>query len=194
MSHISLGVMAPNKNADKGAYVANYYEDGKARKSKTVALHIVEHDIAFQTVDLWAEDKAKEMDLEYHRTTPDKLAQRLADLINGRPVKSIKKNKPKTRSTSIIGHSLYFKSEIKKAFPTVTAKTIRRVIAEGLKLLDELEINLVKTQENSSKAKSDMARAMYNTFVDTGIDTSIYCNDTDIVNEFKQLQLERKLI
>jgi len=85
-----------------------------------------------------------------------------------------------------------FKMEMKRAFKEYGADKIREVLKEGTKLLGELQREKVKIEKNSGKAKAAVALAMYQTWVDTSVDTSIYCTDDEIVNEFNRLKSESK--
>lgn len=193
MSHVSLGVSVP-KPYPKGYFVANWYIEGKTKKSKTVSLSLHSAEIAYETVDLWAEDIAKEHNIPYHRTSFEELSERIADVKAGRKTKwsSPKTEKPKT-PTSNLGNIKFFKFEINRAFKEFGADKVRACLKEGSKRIGELERERIKVAKNSNKAKLAIAQAMYTTFIDTGVDTSVYCNDDDIINEFNKLRDELPL-
>lgn len=190
MSHISLGVVGISFSYPKGGFVGNYYEDGQARKSKTISLAVSEPEIAFETVDLWAEDKSKETGVPYTKTSFKELQKRLIDNSTGTLKRGSKVTSPSIKSN--LGNIKFFKMEMRRAFKEFGADKIREVLKEGTKLLGELQREKLRVQRNSGQAKTNIARAMYQTWVDTGVDTTIYCNDDEIINEFKKLQLENK--
>lgn len=186
MSHISLGVVGMSLSYPKGGFVGNYYEDGQARKSKTISLAVSEPEIAFETVDLWAEDKAKETGVPYTKTSFKELQKRLIDNSTGMLKRGSKVTSPPTKSN--LGNIKFFKMEMRRAFKDFGADKIREVLKEGTKLLGELQREKLKIERNSGKAKISIALAMYHTWVETSVDTSIYCTDEKIVGEFKRLQ------
>lgn len=191
MSHVSLGV-SKAKNSKSGSFVAIFYEEGKTKKSKTVSLDVMDAQIAYETVDLWAEDKAKEMNCPYQKSTFEQLSHRLATAVSGtlRKGHTIGPTKDKHTTKSNLGNIKFFKMEMRRAFKDFTADKIREVIKEGSKLLNELQREKLKVERNSGKAKADIAKAMYLTFVDTGVDATQWCTDSEIINEFNRLRIE----
>jgi len=191
MNHVSLGVS--KNNTGEGSFVANLYVASKQKKTKTVSVGAHGADIAFQTVDLWAEDIAKEFDAEYRRTTLKALTARLHS-DNPKEFATKKPMDRKGKALDMLNNKTQFRVQIKKSYITYSATRIREVIKDGLAYLNSMEKEQQRIEKNLGKAKSDIARSMYTTFVDTGVDTSVYCNDETIVKEFKELQLGRKLI
>lgn len=183
MSHIALGVMRVSKTYPKGGLVGNLYVDSKTRKSKTISLTIMNAELAYETVDLWAEDVAKETGYEYKKVTLKELLIRM-DSAWTKPSPTNQDNTAKSN----LGNIKFFKMEMRRAFKFYNIDKIREVLKEGTKLLGELQREKLKIERNSGKAKLAVAQAMYHTWVETSVDTSIYCTDENIVAEFKRLQ------
>lgn len=183
MSHISLGVSRASKNYPKGAFTAHHYISGSSKRSKTVSLHVTSKQDAYEIVDLWAEDKSKEFDIQYTPIPFKEMCERLEGSNNNDRTSLATK-----KVSSNLGNIKFFKLEIIRAFKEFGADKLRSSLKEAGKLVNDLERERIKVAKNSNKAKSDVAKAMYLTYVDTGVDTSVYCNDETIVNEFNILK------
>lgn len=186
MSHVTLGT-SKQKTSKLGSFVAVWFQNGKSNRTKTVGIEANGHEIAYETVDLWAEDLAKKEGIKYNKKTFEELKDKLQRSVDGLPkiidTSSIKSN---------LSNIKLFKMEMRRAFKKYGADKIREVLKEGTKLLGELQREKVKIEKNSGKAKAAVALAMYQTWVDTSVDTSIYCTDDEIVNEFNRLKSESK--
>jgi hypothetical protein len=183
---ITLRVVHKSTKQPKGCFEAAYYNpEGKCR-SKQCGLHITEPEIAYETVDLWAQDRAKEFGLKY---IPVSQAHLLSCIETGANRKPYTQAKAVDRK-SILGNKKYYKDEIRKQFNTLGFERMKEVFKEGTALLNELERERNKIAQNTGKAKTNMAEAMYNTYKETGVDTSLYCNDEEILIAFNSLKEE----
>lgn len=188
MSHVSLGVSFPKSGGKQGSLVANYYLEGGGSKSKTVSIDLHGIDIAYETVDLWAEDTAKEHGVEYRKISLEHITKKLEDFKTG-VLKHGQRDSVKTEpNQTLFNNKSLYKKEITKAFNHLGATRIREVIQDGLAYLNEIEKEKEKLEKNTNKAKLAVAKGMYNTFVDTGVDTSKFCNNDEIINEFNRLR------
>ncbi len=181
---ITLRVVNKSPKQPMGCFEAHYYNDEGKNRTKQCGLHITEADIAYEIVDLWAQDRAKEFGLKYIQVSK-------ADLLKA--IESGTNRKPSTLSKtvdrkSILGNKKYYKDEIKKQFSTLGYERMKEVIREGTAFLNELERERNKIAQNTGKAKTNVAQAMYQTYVDTGVDTSVYCNDEEILIIFNALK------
>lgn len=191
IDRVTLRVVHIGDKYPKGAFEAIIRRQGHGNRSKQATLTINSEVDAYEIVDLWAEDMAKELGIPYHHITYEDLSKMLAAgsrKLNGytNALKIVGKEKVS------LGHLGYFRKDVKKAFALEGFAKVKEVIEDGLKVLNELETNRARVEKNSSKAKVDVARAMYNTFVDTGVDTSIYCNDDYIVAQYNRFKEESK--
>lgn len=183
-NYVTLGT-SKQKTSKLGSFVAVWFRGGKAQKTKTVSIEGIGHELAYETIDLWAEDTAKENDLEYRKKTLKELKERLQRSIDGKPqLATIKIPEAKSNLNNI----KFFKMEIRRAFKSFNVEKITVVLNEGLALLDELETERVRVAANSGKAKTNIAKAMYLTWVDTGVDATVWCTDEEIINEFNRLK------
>ncbi len=181
---ITLRVVHKSVKQPKGCFEAAYYNpEGKCR-SKQCGLHITDPDIAYDTVELWAQDRAKEFGLKY---IPVKKAHLLSCIETGPTRKPYTLAKVVDRK-SLLSNKKYYKDEIRKQFVSLGFERLKDLFKEGTALLNELERERNKIAQNTGKAKASMAKAMYQSFVDTGVDTSIYCNDEEILIIYNALK------
>ena len=184
---VTLRIVHIGGKYPKGAFEGVFYSaDGKT-KTKQCALHAHEVDIAYQTVDLWCEDIAKEFDIPYDKETQANLIK----MIEG----GTREAKPTDGITtgvnrSILSSQKYLKAEINRAFDAMGYERIKEVLKIGNLHLDSLERDRHNRIRNLGKAKTNMAKSMYQSYLDTGVDMSEFCNDDEIVKEFNSYRLE----
>jgi len=185
---VTLKVVHKSSRYPKGAFEA-FYNDGSGAKSKQCALHVHDPDIAYQTVDLWAEDVAKALGYEYVKTSQDVL-QKYIDNNEARPYGSSSGGKKITGNKSILANVMYFKAELNRVFKERGFEKLTELLETGTAHINTLEADRKLKTKNLDTAKKNMAVSMYQTYLDTGVDMSEFCNDEEIVAEFNAYRLE----
>lgn len=196
-SVITLKVVHINSRYPKGAFEA-HYNNGTGSKSKQCALHVHDAEIAYQMVDLWAEDAAKETGYKYVKTSQAKL-QKMIDTGSARPYGASSGNEKRPTdgistgtNRSLLSSQKYLKAEIKRVFSTIGYERLKELFKIGNKEIEMYERERNNRVRNLDKAKENMAKSMYQTYLDTGVDMSEFCSDDEIVKEFNKLQLQAK--
>ena len=183
---VMLKVVYTNSRYPKGAFEAYAFLDGQS-KTKQCALHVHDPEIAYQTVDLWAEDLAKLHKLTYKKKTKSEL---LTMIKNGgsRSPKTETDGISTGNNRSILSNKKYFKAEIGRVFEAIGYERLTEMFKVGTDHLNEINDEHQSRVENLSKAKEAMAQTMYQSYLDTSIDMSEFCSDEEIVNRFKALK------
>lgn len=188
---VTLKVVHKSSRYPKGAFEA-FYNNGSGAKSKQCALHVHDADIAYQTVDLWAEDVSKSLGYEYVKTSQAVL-QKYIDENVARPYGSsngVTGKKVTTPNKSILSNVLYFKAELNRVFQERGFEKLKEMLKVGTAHLETLEADRKASTENLDTAKKNMAISMYQTYLDTGVNMSEFCNDAEIIAEFNAYRLE----
>lgn len=190
VSLVILGVVNIDDKHLEGSFKAMYYDENGKSKTKESSIQAHGKDIAYEMVDLWAEDISKEFDVPYHKKTKRELISKITT------VRGYKRRvKPSDgistgENRSLLSNKLYLKTEINRVFDVIGYDKLKDILKLGNEHLDTLEVDRSDRIKNLGKAKENMAQSMYLTFIETKVDTSSYCNDGDIVKRFNELKAE----
>lgn len=188
---VKLKVVYISDRYVKGALEATCTVNGKT-KSKQCSLVVHSPEIAFGIVDLWATDMAKELGIEYIKSSLAELMQRIqfgSNRENDSQKSTRKSNGISTGlNRSLLSNRKYLKTEIDRTFKVLGYDRLKGIFQTGIEYINQLEHDRAEGIKNADKAKESMAQAMYLTYVDTKVDMSAFCNDTEIVTRFKELQ------
>jgi hypothetical protein len=181
VNYVFLRPVYKSKKYPEGAYEALYTTKEGTNQSKQRALHAHDDKIAFETVDLWAEDIAKEHGGTYEKTTKAELDFLLK---NG----SARTYKAARVSPTILNNKSQFRAEMKTAFTHVTPKRLKEVINDGLFLLDQLVNDKEKQEEARLSSKQALADSLFRIYQDSGVEMIDTVNDDEVKTLYNKLK------
>lgn len=186
-SYINLGYGAISDNYKKGRLTASLLVNGKYQSGKSVSLHSVTPEIAYDTVTLWAETQSKELSIEY-RPTP--LAKLMAKINKTEYVEQVGSESPVVMA---LNNKLLFKAALKEGYRLFGYARIKDVVDHCMESVKELEVE----EQNKNKIKDDAAKTvaatLFEIFKTQGIDMSSTINDERTLAHFKELKAEHEV-
>lgn len=150
------------KSYKAGCFVATAMVDGVHHSSKDGNINVHGTDVSFEIVDQWAIETAKELDVEYRRTPKSELMERLAAWDGDLSVSAqIVTELPivKMWSTKNI-----FRANLKGALKLLGYERCVEMLNYGLAILEELNADNAKKQQDKADADKLMAEAMFNIY------------------------------
>lgn len=181
--YVTLAIAHIGKSYPEGAYAAQWYKGGSVYKSKTLSLSCNEPQIAYETVDLWAEDNAKAEDMPYKKVSQAELAGRIAKRSNyGSGVNAEKEPaKGNSRKQAVIyKNPLWFNACLDEAIKAEGIDRVVDLLQKGLTIANKWKANEKQMIKKNAEAKHLTAVSLLNVFKKTGISVINTVDDEEI--------------
>ena len=199
-SYLSLGHGKKNDHYKMGRLTATLTINGVYNKGKSISLFAVSPEIAYDTIDFWAETMAQELNLPYKKTSFAALMAK----VNGEPLteqqelanNDLKKVMPPSLTATPLGklmrNTRYLQMALVPVYEAVGLKRIKVLFAESIAMLEELEVEKEAEAAIKVDASKIVAAAFFEIYADKGIDMSSTINDAEILKQFRILKTEHE--
>lgn len=202
MSKSKIAVTVGIKNAKAGAgiphgaYTAQLMIDGVYKTGKSQAITLEDEGvIAYDTVSLWATDKALEMGVtSFTMPSKDELDRRLAG--NKKSLNSVNKavtvNPNESKHTSMFKGKGYARAALKRAIEELGIDRVKAVMLDMVEHLDQFEIEFNEKAQKQEDANKTIAQSLFDVCKNTGIDMSASINNAEVLMIYNQLVTQDK--
>lgn len=192
-SYITLGFGSKSKNYPEGRLTASLVIDSRYKKGKSVALSTTEPEVAYDIIDLWAQTTSEEINVEYRKSSLQKLMSKInvgeiispsidqqVGLLTLTPLGKLMRNKR------------YFRSAIKPVYDGIGLDRIKELFADAIVMLEEYQIE--KNAEDALKADASktVAATLFEIYTSKGLDMSASINDELTLSYFRELKAEHE--
>ena len=149
--------------------------------------------IAFEAVELWAEDVAKENNIPFNKVTFEQLDLKL------KSGKNIPKDKPLAAKTNARQQAIVFKNEswfnacLDEGINLVGIDRVLELMQKGLTIANEYKTNEAQMLKNKAEAKTLIAQSFLEIFDKTGVEMIHSCDDAEVRVIYSDLKAKSAL-
>lgn len=192
--HLTLGHTCPSAAYQLGRFTAILYKNGAALKSKTMNVASVGEDVAWETVDLWAKDRAKERgDCDYTPIPKFELLKRISEGSN-RKHRATNKSKPapnKSRDQAVMfTNLLWFNAAMDQAIINLGLKRVEDIIDQAKDILNTERSTIEEKERKKNEGFRIIASALWNAYKLSGVDMEHTIVDVNVKREYKAVKKE----
>lgn len=195
---ITTGIKSPNKSAGRpfGSYTAALMVDGVYKTGKGISLTKEDKgQIAYDTVSLWALDKAAELEMTtFVMPSKEALDKRILGL--GKSVnlgnKALTVNLGESKYTAMFKGKGYARAALKNAIQDLGIDRVKGVMLDLVEHLDQFEIEYNDQAQKQEDANKTIAQSLFDVCKSTGIDMSASINNADVLMIYNQLKTQHK--